>query len=214
MMAPCGSSGWACETTWQGRVCQADLGLLAALLLTTAPALAADLLRQVVGIQDGDTLTLLTPERRQVRVRLHGIGAPESRQPYGTRAQQELSALAFRQQVRVTVEDTIIMAARSAGPGSEPSTSMPSWCAAAPPGSTGSTTGVLRCRRWRRQPARPGAASGPCPPVNRRRPGSGGGMVAGPPRPRSHKPWEGQGRQRRPAVPLTSTAAASTPAAR
>jgi endonuclease YncB( thermonuclease family) len=80
--------------------------LLAALLLTTAPALAADLLGQVVGIQDGDTLTLLTPKHRQVRVRLYGIDAPESRQPYGTRAQQELSALAFRQQVRVTVEDT------------------------------------------------------------------------------------------------------------
>jgi hypothetical protein len=41
-----------------------------------------------------------------VRVRLYGIDAPESRQPYGTRAQQELSALAFRPQVRVTVEDT------------------------------------------------------------------------------------------------------------
>ena len=80
--------------------------LLAALLLATSPTLADDLLGQVVGIQDGDTLTLLIPERRQVRVRLYGIDAPESRQPYGTRAQQELSALVFRQQVRVTVEDT------------------------------------------------------------------------------------------------------------
>jgi endonuclease YncB( thermonuclease family) len=80
--------------------------LLVGLLLATAPAFAADLLGQVVGIQDGDTLTLLTPERRQVRVRLYGIDAPESRQPYGTRAQQELSALVFRKQVLVTVEDT------------------------------------------------------------------------------------------------------------
>jgi endonuclease YncB( thermonuclease family) len=80
--------------------------LLVGLLLATAPAFAADLLGQVVGIQDGDTLILLTPERRQVRVRLYGIDAPESRQPYGTRAQQELSTLAFRKQVRVTVEDT------------------------------------------------------------------------------------------------------------
>ncbi|WP_233553524.1 thermonuclease family protein [Teichococcus wenyumeiae] len=80
--------------------------LLAALLFATSPAFAAELLGQGVGIQDGDTLTLLTPERRQVRVRLYGIDAPESRQPYGTRAQQELSALVFRKQVRVTVEDT------------------------------------------------------------------------------------------------------------
>ncbi|MFC7555739.1 thermonuclease family protein [Pseudoroseomonas wenyumeiae] len=51
-------------------------------------------------------MTLLMPERRQVRVRLYGIDAPESRQLYGTRAQQDLSALAFRKQVRVTAEDT------------------------------------------------------------------------------------------------------------
>jgi endonuclease YncB( thermonuclease family) len=80
--------------------------LLCALLLAGQPALATELLGRVVGIQDGDTLTLLTPENRQVRIRLAGIDAPESRQPYGTRAQQVLSALAFRQQVRVVVQDT------------------------------------------------------------------------------------------------------------
>jgi endonuclease YncB( thermonuclease family) len=80
--------------------------LLLVLLLVGQPALAAELLGQVVGIHDGDTLTLLTPENRQVRVRLAGIDAPESRQPYGTRAQQELSALSFRKQARVVVQDT------------------------------------------------------------------------------------------------------------
>jgi endonuclease YncB( thermonuclease family) len=80
--------------------------LLLVLTLAGQPALAAELLGQVVAIHDGNTLTLLTPERRQVRVRLYGIDAPESRQPYGTRAQQELSALVFRKQILVTVEDT------------------------------------------------------------------------------------------------------------
>ncbi|KAA2211363.1 thermonuclease family protein [Teichococcus oryzae] len=80
--------------------------LLLVPLLVTQPALAAELLGRVVAIQDGDTLTLLTPERRQVRVRLYGIDAPESRQPYGTRARQELSDLAFNRQARVLVEDT------------------------------------------------------------------------------------------------------------
>ncbi|MCG7360422.1 thermonuclease family protein [Roseomonas sp. ACRSG] len=75
-------------------------------LLASIPAWAADLTGRVVAIPDGDTLTLLTPERRQVRVRLHAIDMPESRQPYGTRARQELSALAFRQEVRVEVMDT------------------------------------------------------------------------------------------------------------
>jgi endonuclease YncB( thermonuclease family) len=80
--------------------------LLSACLLLSQPGWAEELRGRVVGVHDGDTLTLLTPERRQVRVRLHGIDAPESRQPYGARAQQELSSLAFRQTVRVVVADT------------------------------------------------------------------------------------------------------------
>jgi endonuclease YncB( thermonuclease family) len=49
---------------------------------------------------------LLTPERRQVKVRLYAIDTPESRQPYGTRARQELADLAFQKMVRVEVMDT------------------------------------------------------------------------------------------------------------
>ncbi|MBI0436207.1 thermonuclease family protein [Roseomonas sp. KE0001] len=76
------------------------------LLLLSFPALAAKLRGEVVGISDGDTLTLLTPDKRQVRVRLAEIDAPESRQPWGSRAQQALSTLVFRQAVVVTVQDT------------------------------------------------------------------------------------------------------------
>jgi endonuclease YncB( thermonuclease family) len=75
-------------------------------LLLAQPATTEELLGQVVGISDGDTLTLLTQDHRQVRVRLAGIDAPKIRQPYGSRARQELSHLSFRQSVRVIVEDT------------------------------------------------------------------------------------------------------------
>jgi endonuclease YncB( thermonuclease family) len=60
----------------------------------------------VVGITDGDTLTLLTDRREQFRVRLAEIDTPESRQPYGARSRQSLSDLVFRKSVRVAVIDT------------------------------------------------------------------------------------------------------------
>ena len=81
-------------------------GLCLALLLATAPAFAAELTGRVVGISDGDTLTLLTDNRRQIRIRLYGIDAPEAHQPYGNRSRQALSALVFRRRVTVEVVDT------------------------------------------------------------------------------------------------------------
>ena len=84
--------------------------LLPALALAAAlagfPALAAELSGEVVGITDGDTLTLLTPDRQQARIRLAEIDTPERGQPYGTRAREALSELAFGKRVRVVVVDT------------------------------------------------------------------------------------------------------------
>lgn len=49
----------------------------------------------VVGITDGDTLTLLIGEQQQMKLRLSAVDAPESRQPFGKRAKEKLSDLAF-----------------------------------------------------------------------------------------------------------------------
>jgi endonuclease YncB( thermonuclease family) len=79
------------------------------LAILAGPLLAAELTGKVVGISDGDTLTLLVPEGasfKQVKVRLGEIDTPESRQPYGERAKQILSDLAFGKQARVVVQDT------------------------------------------------------------------------------------------------------------
>jgi endonuclease YncB( thermonuclease family) len=60
---------------------------------------------QVVGISDGDTLTVLRG-RTPVRVRLRGIDAPEAGQDFGSRAKQAASALAFGRVVTVEVRGT------------------------------------------------------------------------------------------------------------
>src|SRR5690606_17784171 len=80
--------------------------LLLSLALLSFPAIATQLDCRVVGISDGDTLTCLTAERRQVKVRLAEIDTPESRQPYRTRAKQALSDLAFGRDVRLDVHET------------------------------------------------------------------------------------------------------------
>lgn len=82
---------------------------LSALMLTVlsiTQASATEYTGKVVGISDGDTLTLLTPDRQQIKVRLGEIDTPESRQPYGTRAKQALSDLAYGKEARVVVQDT------------------------------------------------------------------------------------------------------------
>lgn len=79
---------------------------LALALLLIAPACAPESYpAKVVGISDGDTLTVLRG-REQVRVRLHGIDCPESRQDFGTRARQLAADLAFGEVVTVEPVDT------------------------------------------------------------------------------------------------------------
>jgi endonuclease YncB( thermonuclease family) len=61
---------------------------------------------KVVGISDGDTFTLLTADKKQIKVRLAEIDTPERAQPFGDRSQQTLSALIFSKDVVVVEEDT------------------------------------------------------------------------------------------------------------
>jgi endonuclease YncB( thermonuclease family) len=72
------------------------------LAIALAPALDAETFSgKVVGVSDGDTISVLR-DGRAVKVRLHGIDCPESRQAFGQRAKQFSSGLVFGQ--RVTVE--------------------------------------------------------------------------------------------------------------
>lgn len=53
----------------------------------------------MVGITDGDTVTALTAQNKQIKVRLAGIDAPERGQPFGKASKQALSDLVFRRDV-------------------------------------------------------------------------------------------------------------------
>jgi endonuclease YncB( thermonuclease family) len=61
---------------------------------------------QVVGISDGDTLTVLDESTRQRKIRFNGIDAPESGQAFGSRSKQSLSDLVLNQVVTVTGSKT------------------------------------------------------------------------------------------------------------
>ena len=56
---------------------------------------------RIVGVSDGDTVTLLTDDLVQQRIRLRGIDAPEKAQAFGNRSKQALSALVFGRRVSV-----------------------------------------------------------------------------------------------------------------
>lgn len=56
---------------------------------------------KVVGVADGDTITVLDDENTQHKIRLQGIDAPEKGQAFGTVSKQNLSSLVFGKVVDV-----------------------------------------------------------------------------------------------------------------
>lgn len=75
------------------------------LVLIASPVLASDFPARVVGVTDGDTITVLKPDKTQIKVRLQGVDAPESAQDFGSRAKQAASELAFGKDVTVREVD-------------------------------------------------------------------------------------------------------------
>lgn len=71
------------------------------LLFWSISATAATLVGQVVGVTDGDTVTVLDEQRQQHKVRLAGIDAPEKKQPFGQRSKESLSDAVFGKTVSV-----------------------------------------------------------------------------------------------------------------
>jgi len=82
----------------------AAVAFLLAIYLPAPARGATEFHGRVVGIADGDTITVLHDGRAE-KIRLYGIDAPEKSQAFGERAKQFTSGLAFGQTVSVHVRD-------------------------------------------------------------------------------------------------------------
>lgn len=56
---------------------------------------------KVISVSDGDTITVLTNDNKQYKIRLVHIDAPESKQAFGNQAKNALSNLIYSKQVYI-----------------------------------------------------------------------------------------------------------------
>ena len=73
--------------------------ILPGLALGNAQAAEWTVTGRVVAIADGDTLTMLDDAKRQHKIRLAGIDAPERRQAFGQRSREHLGKLLHKKHV-------------------------------------------------------------------------------------------------------------------
>jgi micrococcal nuclease len=74
--------------------------VLSLFLSFSSHVFAANFVGKVIGITDGDTITVLHNGRGE-KIRLNAIDCPQNGQAFGKRAKQAASQLAFGQQVTV-----------------------------------------------------------------------------------------------------------------
>ena len=74
------------------------------IILTISPSFTWAWSGKVVGIEDGDTITVLR-DKEQVIIRLYGIDCPEGGDPFGKEAKQYTSEMVFGKIVEVEPVD-------------------------------------------------------------------------------------------------------------
>lgn len=80
------------------------IGFLCLLFLFSTLANSEEIIvGRVIGVADGDTISVLVADREKVKIRLANIDAPEKAQPFGNRAKQAMSDLAFGKSVECHV---------------------------------------------------------------------------------------------------------------
>ena len=76
-------------------------GLIVSFLIAFVDAKAEVLIGKVVGITDGDTITVLDSKKTQHKIRLMGIDAPEKKQDFGNESKKVLSNYIYQKEVTV-----------------------------------------------------------------------------------------------------------------
>lgn len=82
------------------------LFIVVALFLAACSDKPGTLQGRVVNVSDGDTITVLDSSKKQHKVRLAGIDAPEKKQPFGRQSKESLSLLVFNRQVTIELGKT------------------------------------------------------------------------------------------------------------
>ena len=80
--------------------------VLFCLLIQSGQILADTIEGRVVGVSDGDTVTVLDGSKSQHKIRLAGIDAPESKQAFGNVAKKRMADMVFGKEVRVDYRKT------------------------------------------------------------------------------------------------------------
>src|SRR5512145_3374816 len=88
----------------RGRILGRAVAGLSLVAFIVGPAAAEEFSARVVGVTDGDTLTVLLRARHAEKVRLAGVDAPEKHQAYGERARRFTADLAFGRTVTVRAD--------------------------------------------------------------------------------------------------------------
>jgi endonuclease YncB( thermonuclease family) len=79
--------------------------IITLLLYSLAYAAPSSFTARVIGISDGDTITVLKNKTR-IKIRLHGIDCPEFHQAFGNRARRFTSKKVYKKTVTIRPVDT------------------------------------------------------------------------------------------------------------
>jgi micrococcal nuclease len=80
--------------------------LVLILLLLPSIAFSETITGKVIKVVDGDTITILTPNKEHIKIRLSAVDTPEGGQAYGKKATQFTSRMVYKKNVQVEKETT------------------------------------------------------------------------------------------------------------